>query len=367
MRLRIGHALYYVVLAAIGATLLMHVGLSLRRSGNFHKVQRRPSDNPRGGAAFVVLPGLPGLSIEEVDPGIERAPGAWFAATVAATAARDASDEGEEAAATDASNGAPIGPVDGAPAGDGSACADGGPWPCAETGCPASELSCADLAYHATCEGVFGKVFIHVPRSVDGASTIADRCPMTCRRCGAQAHREAALLAAAEAARIGRAAPVDDGGGFTLQVPMGENLGYRAPRALALCGGIEHTVHPLSPFTRHSVQPLRALIGPHADATGAHSLRCRYRGFSDATSWQADGGKRRTADARGCRRFFSVGERGDMLQTVSPIALKGEGVHRDKHELERAPPARPGEADLQEAAHVRGEEGQRRGVRQRLR
>ena len=62
-------------------------------------------------------------------------------------------------------------------------CADDGPWPCMEDGCPAASLDCAALASLGLCNGhEFGDVFATPPEGLR-TEQIALRCPVACGAC----------------------------------------------------------------------------------------------------------------------------------------------------------------------------------------
>ena len=61
-------------------------------------------------------------------------------------------------------------------------CSDQGPWPCAEKGCPGTEVSCTDLGEGGACMVTFGYVFDFPPAGLD-RTLIFMQCPETCGVC----------------------------------------------------------------------------------------------------------------------------------------------------------------------------------------
>ena len=66
-------------------------------------------------------------------------------------------------------------------------CADAGPWPCEEQGCPAATIGCADLK--EDCTAKFSDVFSSPP--VELADTrVWTKCPKSCDRCKAKKEKK---------------------------------------------------------------------------------------------------------------------------------------------------------------------------------
>ena len=63
------------------------------------------------------------------------------------------------------------------------ACEDGGPWECAEDGCPSSSLGCDDLARMRACASTFGDIWSAPPADLVGKDLVPERCPHACGRC----------------------------------------------------------------------------------------------------------------------------------------------------------------------------------------
>lgn len=64
----------------------------------------------------------------------------------------------------------------------GATCEDGGPWECAEDGCPAPTLDCSVLAGLGACASTFAEVWSRPP-SATFEKEIAELCPRACGRC----------------------------------------------------------------------------------------------------------------------------------------------------------------------------------------
>jgi hypothetical protein len=59
-------------------------------------------------------------------------------------------------------------------------CADAGPWPCLEPGCPARSVGCANMS--EMCSQRFGGVLQHPPPNTS-KRWVSDLCPVTCDAC----------------------------------------------------------------------------------------------------------------------------------------------------------------------------------------
>ena len=157
-------------------------------------------------------------------------------------------------------------------------CADDGPWPCAEKGCPGPQVHCADMVQHCA-KGSFADVFLSPP----DRGLVRDKCPKLCGKCTdpvlpaegcAGSNCTLKATKGAGSANAGRVAQSVQGAVFEAAVPLGENLVFRAP---ATIGG--------------------------------------YAKLADATSFGALARKR----PKRCSRLFQVGSRGDMRATVRPM------------------------------------------------
>ena len=209
---------------------------------------------------------------------------------------RDPATPAATAAAPNASNASNASAASGA-------CADEGPWACAEKGCPGPQVHCADMASYCA-EGRFGDVFLSPPAGL-GRVRIRDKCARRCGTCtagGATPGRPAGAVhalgqsvlkttkgAGAGAVSAGRVAMSVSGAVFEQSVPLGENLLYHAPARLS-----------------------------------------GYAAMADATSFGAQARKRR----KRCTRVFQVGSRGDMRSTVKPMLEEIGGCElKDRHRL----------------------------------
>ena len=69
--------------------------------------------------------------------------------------------------------------------------ADGGPWPCEETGCPNTSVSCTLLAKEGGCAHPFASIWERPPASI-AALKVWEGCPASCSAHGAAkgAHME---------------------------------------------------------------------------------------------------------------------------------------------------------------------------------
>lgn len=62
-----------------------------------------------------------------------------------------------------------------------AACADGGPWACAEEGCPAPEVDCATLS--TACGAHFSDIWTVLPTPALRDRTVRDECKASCGEC----------------------------------------------------------------------------------------------------------------------------------------------------------------------------------------
>jgi len=63
-----------------------------------------------------------------------------------------------------------------------TACADSGPWPCTEEGCPSPSIDCAMLAKLEACGSAFTDIWA-VPPAGTERRAISDLCPQACGKC----------------------------------------------------------------------------------------------------------------------------------------------------------------------------------------
>jgi len=184
-------------------------------------------------------------------------------------------------------------------------CVDSGPWECNEDGCPGKFVSCADMIEQ--CEWQFGRLFIHPPKQLLPTTRIYELCPSACNVCGKGKHsRTYPLYPASNAvAKQSITDAVEEeeyeeeyeeeqedeeeeqkggrgvwGAIWKEEAPTGENKKYKPPTSLQA-----------------------------------------YMKLVDGTSWQ----NHTKADEKKCTRYFKVGDRGDMRQTVRPM-LKELGI-----------------------------------------
>ena len=75
-----------------------------------------------------------------------------------------------------------------------SRCADGGPWPCLEPGCPASWISCHDHLKVA-CTGKFSDIWTLLPTTALEGRRVAEECRKTCGECMEDGSADCELVA----------------------------------------------------------------------------------------------------------------------------------------------------------------------------
>lgn len=78
-------------------------------------------------------------------------------------------------------------------------CADEGPWPCHEEGCPARSVTCAILS--VACRAKFSDIWRKPPLGL-AQSTVAQACPASCQQCMCKNPDADAMAAVGRAARL---------------------------------------------------------------------------------------------------------------------------------------------------------------------
>mmetsp|Transcript_12533 Transcript_12533/g.26761 ORF Transcript_12533/g.26761 Transcript_12533/m.26761 type:complete len:801 (-) Transcript_12533:8-2410(-) len=163
-------------------------------------------------------------------------------------------------------------------------CLDLGPWPCHESGCPSTSVGCKDM--ESQCSWTFGRLFQKPPSEHLRTKLVSALCPKTCGVCSVAEEEAEAEKALRECKSGGGKKNACEGGRgvwgaiWKEAPPEGENLNYHAPTTIE-----------------------------------------KYMELTDGSSWQ----EKSKADSHGCTRYFKVGDRGDMRQTVKPM-LKELGI-----------------------------------------